>query len=297
MSLIVLKLPRSRRRVKYIRSEELIEKDKREREIRLKPLLEPEPEPEIIEEQIEEIPEQLPEPEAIEEAKPAFPKRTVYSEEFTILDSAQPIEISLKNIPEDSVSLEEFQKEIQSAYDKGFKDGADSSSVTMQTEILKHFEYVRNIDIVTEELRSEYHKAIQNFEESLISLAMVVSEHILQHEITLNSEIVIEQTRKAISSLDEETIFKIHVNPENYHILKEAKSRLTADSSKTEGILVVSNKSVDPGGCMLETSAGLVDARIKTQLDKLEQNLRTALLESKIEQHATKNSDVEDDNA
>lgn len=298
MSLIVLKVPRSKRKVKYIRSAELIEKEKREREIRLKPLLEPEPEPEIIEEVIEEIPEVIAEPEPEPEVKPLYTKRTVYSEEFTIVDSEKPIEISLKNIPDDSISIMEFEKEVQSAYDKGFQDGADSSQVTLQTEIQKNYEYIRNIDKITDELRSEYHKSMKTFEDSLISMSILVAQHILEREISVSTEVVVDQVKKALDSLDEETVFKIHIHPDNFMILKEAKSTLTADSSKTENVTLIANKTVDRGGCLLETSAGMVDARIRTQLEKLEQSIREAASQINDTDYLLDNTyEVNDDNS
>jgi flagellar assembly protein FliH len=106
-------------------------------------------------------------------------------------------------------------------------------------------------------------------EESIVTLAIMVAEKIIEQEITGNSEIVIRQVKKALESLDNETIFKIHIHPENIDVLEQAKSQLFTDAELRAKVQLIPDTSVDAGGCILETSAGTIDARIRSQLDKL----------------------------
>jgi flagellar assembly protein FliH len=129
------------------------------------------------------------------------------------------------------------------------------------------------MDSVIAELRSQYSKAIVNFEETLVELAIKVAEHILDREISTDSEIVLQQARKAIQSLDDDIIFKIRLHPDNIEVLQKVKSQLVADSSRIENVIITPDMSVDKGSCILETSAGTVDARLSTQLELIRRSL------------------------
>lgn len=172
-----------------------------------------------------------------------------------------------------NLTLEEIQKEIQDAYNQGFADGQETTRASFQTQIQQHQKWLKNLDSVIADLRSQYSNTIAGLENSVVDLAIMVAEHILDHEASQNSGIVVEQTRKAIQSLDNDVIFKIRIHPQNIEILERAKSILLTDASVTSEIQIVSDSSVDIAGCILETSAGTVDARIQTQLRRIKSSL------------------------
>lgn len=199
--------------------------------------------------------------------------KTQFYQEFSFPESDRPHPNSQPVIPLETLPVIEVNKAIQEAYNNGFVDGEQLVRNSYDTEIQKHQEWIRNIDEVVENLKSEYYQQLIKIEDSVVSLAIMVAEHILNKEISIDSIVVVEQTKKAIESLDNDTIFKIHLNPRDIKILEESKSLLTKDTSKIDKVVLNPNESVEPGGCMLETSAGMIDARIKTQLEKIENSL------------------------
>jgi flagellar biosynthesis/type III secretory pathway protein FliH len=167
----------------------------------------------------------------------------------------------------------EVQEEIQNAYNQGFTDGQETTKASFQTQIQQHMKWLKNLDSVIQELRIQYSQSIVNFEESIVSLAVMIAGHIIEREISTDSEIVINQVKKAIRSLDNDVIFKIRIHPENVEILYNVKSELITDKSLLEKVVISPDHSVDPAGCILETSSGMVDARLKTQLEQIEHTL------------------------
>lgn len=200
-------------------------------------------------------------------------EKPIFIEEFSFSNLNEPVEISLKKIPEESIPLLEVKKEVQNAYDHGFADGQQVGKSTYETEIQNLQEWIRNFDLIAAELRSRMSEEIKSLEQTLPAIALMIAEHILEHECSNNSNIVIEQTIKAIKSLNNDIIFKIKVNPINYKVLENVKSKLLSDSSMVEQILIVADESVDNVGCILETSAGTIDARLSTQLERIRQTL------------------------
>jgi len=213
-----------------------------------------------------------------ENIKEEIPEPAVFYNEFSFCNPQKPILISLEKIPSKSIPVEEVKKEVQKAYNNGFDDGQQVTTSNYKAEIEKYREWIRRFDNVIEDLTIGYHVEINKFEDSLTSLAKMMAEHILDREISLDSEVVITQAKKAIDSLDEEQIFRIRINPDDMEALEDAKSRLTPDKSVTENIVLSPDDSIEKGGCILETSAGTVDARISKQLEKLENALKSVVV-------------------
>ena len=102
----------------------------------------------------------------------------------------------------------------------------------------------------------------------------MIAESILDEHIAQDKSIVLKQVRKAIASVYFEKIFKIHVNPDAVRILTEVKSTLLQDEIEANKIEIYPNPGVPVGGCLLETSGGMLDARIKNQLRKVYKELQ-----------------------
>jgi flagellar biosynthesis/type III secretory pathway protein FliH len=215
---------------------------------------------------LDEFDEELEEEEQI-------PEPAVFTNEFCFCNPTKPVSISLEKIPPKAIPVDEVKKEVQKAYDNGFDDGQQVTTSNFEAEIEKYRDWMKRIDSVVEELKISYHSDIKKIEESLTSLATMIAENILEREISKDSEVVITQARKAIMSLDEDQIFKIRINPDDLKILEDAKSSLSSDSSLTENVSLSPDDSIQKGGCILETSAGTVDARISKQLEKLKKSL------------------------
>lgn len=196
-----------------------------------------------------------------------------FSHEVTFVEQLKPIEIDIEKLPDDVILTVEAKKKIQEAYEKGFSDGQEVASNFFKEDMKKHQTWVRQFDTVSRSLRTEYSKEMKNLEEMIISLGMLAAKHILQHEVSGNSNIIIEQVKKAIAELDDEIIFKIFVNPDDYEILNEVKSELLSSPEAAEKIEILRDEKVEPGGCLLVTSSGIIDARMRTQLAMIKNKL------------------------
>jgi flagellar biosynthesis/type III secretory pathway protein FliH len=220
------------------------------------------------------------------------PTPTVFVERFVISDSNQPIRISLENLPEDTLTISQAQLEIQTAYDSGFNDGQDSIRSVYETEMSESLQLVRNIDLVVKELRKNYRKQILDFNKNVTDIAVTIAESILEAEITQNPDIVINQVKKAIASLDEDIVFKILVAPQDLETIVQVKSRLVSDESMLEDVIIAADKKLQPGSCILHTSAGTIDAQISEQLLKIRKSLSNLSHQSDYEKEISMDSSI-----
>jgi flagellar biosynthesis/type III secretory pathway protein FliH len=204
--------------------------------------------------------EELPPPEPVE-------LKQRFYREFQFTNIRELIPIDLRRVPPLAVLKEQHDIEMSQAFDDGYNQCLSEVEPVHKAEKQELEGWIRNFDNLSEELNTQFSIELKNFEETLINLSVMIAEHILDKEISAHSSIVVDQVRKAISSVEEDKIFKIRINPNNISVLDKVKSTLFDDKSKLQGISIVADDSIDLGGCILETSAGIVDGRIKTQLE------------------------------
>lgn len=288
MSIIVVRLPqRKRNRIQIIRDEDLIERERIARENRLGYIRKIEEEkviePEIIEEVIEEVVEEYKEPEPVR-----------FTQEFIFTNTNQPIVIPLNNIPEPALPLRIVKEEIQKTYERGLQDGQIQAKALYQTELDKYNNWISQFDSIAKELKSEHQVALKKLEESVVSISLMVAQHIIGRQASEDSTLVLDLVRKAIDSLENDFVYKIHVHPDSVHILEAVKSTLLDDREVSNKIIITSDTSVDEGGCVLETSAGMIDARISSQLDMLKNPLINSIKEIQDKEQSDELNEIED---
>ena len=207
--------------------------------------------------------------------------KAVFSQDFTFSGSNEPVEISLKDLPTHFIPRDVADKQKKDAYETGFAEGEEYAVNVYKNEIESFQHWIRNIENVIKELRAQVSSELLLLEESLPELAVLVAEKIIEKDVSENSKAVIEQVQKAIKALDNEIIYKIHLNTSDIEILESVKSSLVDDSSRIQDVQLVPNDSVEQGFCMLETSVGSVDARSSSQLEIIKNVLHNALQKDK----------------
>lgn len=220
--------------------------------------------------------------------------KPVFSQEFVFTNVNKLVEIDLNKIVEPSLPIPIVKEEIQKSYDRGVQDGQIQAKATFQTEIEKYQEWIRSIESVAENFQNEYKNELKKIQSMVIDISTMVAKHLIGTEVLYNSDIVIDQVRKTIASLEDDKIFKLHLHPSDVDILTKVHSTLLPDEYDSKSIIITADTSVDRGGCLLETSAGFIDARISSQLEALGRNLKNTY--AKFENENTLDKKIQEEN-
>lgn len=207
-----------------------------------------------------------------------IPIQQTFYREAHFTDQNRKSRISLAKLPKDTILLSEAQAKIQEAYDSGFKEGQEITEDYYADEINKQESILRNFDVIVNKLRKQYTEELRRLEESVVSLSIIAAEHIINNQINCDNTLVLNQVKKVLQEIDNETIFKISVNPKNVAVLEQVKSTLL-NGYNTKNLVIEGDENIDVIGCVFETSTGKIDARLKTQLSKLETKLNAIPLE------------------
>ncbi|MBO9533293.1 MAG: hypothetical protein J7513_10005 [Solirubrobacteraceae bacterium] len=116
-------------------------------------------------------------------------------------------------------------------------------------------------------------------EPAAISLALAGAEQVVGAALEVKPELVLETTRGALRRLVERDRITILTNPDDLETLRAAAPELAEELGGIGSLEVQAERRIAPGGVIVQTPEGDVDARLDTRLARLGEVVRDALHE------------------
>ena len=114
---------------------------------------------------------------------------------------------------------------------------------------------------------------LKSAEEAVVRLAVTLARRIVGDAIQIDDEVVLETVRSALGHVQEKEAVVVRVNPRDLKIVREHGSEWLSIVEGTGSLEIVEDERVRPGGCLVETEAGNVEAQIEKQIQTLEKAL------------------------
>jgi flagellar biosynthesis/type III secretory pathway protein FliH len=125
-----------------------------------------------------------------------------------------------------------------------------------------------------QELRAD---AATSVEADAVDLALRIAEQALGAALAVDRELVVEAVRGALRRLVERDRVLILVNPDDLEIVREHTARLVGELGGIEHCEVQAERRVRPGGAIVRTTEGEVDATLETKLARAREVLEHEL--------------------
>jgi type III secretion protein L len=106
-------------------------------------------------------------------------------------------------------------------------------------------------------------------ENEIISLACKVAEKIIGRDLERDPEVVVDICATAIENVRQARAMVLRVNPRDGQLRREKRPKLMELVGRTVDIAIKDDADVKPGGCIIQTEFGTVDAELKTQFEML----------------------------
>ena len=119
--------------------------------------------------------------------------------------------------------------------------------------------------------------AADSVEADAVDLALRIAEQALGAALKVDRELVLEAVRGALRRLVERDRVLILVNPDDLEIVREHTARLVGELGGIEHCEVQAERRVRPGGAIVRTSEGEVDATLETKLARAREVLEHEL--------------------
>lgn len=115
-------------------------------------------------------------------------------------------------------------------------------------------------------------------EHDLAEVVLTVAEKIIPQHFLDVPQVILPVVKEALLRIKDQKEIFVHVPPDSYDLVlmarDEFRSMLTGGNASLE---IVSDESLKPGDCLIETESGALDARLSTQMDLIRNAVRDVL--------------------
>ena len=188
--------------------------------------------------------------------KPKEEEISYPSAEFGIPEAQNEAALIIQKAKRDSSQIFELAK----------KDGYEAGR---QEADLKIKEALQTLNQAVTERK----KIIKDAEGEILRLALKVAEQIIRSEVSLHRDVSLNIVTEAINRVSDREQVIVRVNREDAEYIKRYKDRLAGILDGVKSFSVLEDSAIEPGGCIVETNLGYVDARISTKLKSIEEAL------------------------
>ncbi len=157
---------------------------------------------------------------------------------------------------------QEAQVLRQQAWDAGHQAGEQASREAMQASLEK-------VQALLIEAQAERERLLLNAEGEVVRLTLELARRLLRLEPLLNEQVIAEVAKDALQRLGEPGEVTICVHPADVEILQLALSQMR----EVHLLLAIeADDSLSPGGCLIRSRNGTIDARLDAQFERIAQS-------------------------
>jgi flagellar assembly protein FliH len=158
----------------------------------------------------------------------------------------------------------------QEAFDEGFAAGVAHAQAQLEGP-------ASAMAAAASQLQAMRGDAAASVEPAVVELALRIAEQALGAWLVVDRGVVVEVVRGALRRLVERDRVLILVNPDDLEVVRDHATRLVGELGGIEHCEVQAERRVRPGGAIVRTAEGEVDATLETKLARAREVLEHEL--------------------
>ena len=109
----------------------------------------------------------------------------------------------------------------------------------------------------------------------VMEMSLDIAKKIIKKEIQQDPSIILDNIQQLLKTLSkEEAKITLKVNPIQVSLVKSEVPEMLTNVGLEAKLMVVPDDSIMEGGCLVETTNGVIDATIETQLSVISEALK-----------------------
>lgn len=129
------------------------------------------------------------------------------------------------------------------------------------------------LESVARAMEVERARWLTEWEASAIRLSVSIAEKILRRQLDAAPECGQEAILAAVKQITGQPHMRLQLHPGDIERLGERAADVIGSLASCAEVTLVANEEISPGGCVIETQHGVVDAQIETQLERIASEL------------------------
>lgn len=173
------------------------------------------------------------------------------------------------------VQAESFR---EAAWQEGFHSGEDVARAQVAAELQAAWETER------EELHAQAKTLVESIgaarqalweaqEIEMVGLALDIARQVIKTEVTQNPVVVTEVLHNALRRVVDKEHVRVRISVPDAPLVRGQREDLISLLDGIKNLEIVDDRRIGQGGCVIETNAGTIDAKIETQLAEVERAL------------------------
>ncbi|WP_245754903.1 FliH/SctL family protein [Pelosinus propionicus] len=167
-----------------------------------------------------------------------------------------------------------YDEGYQKGYQQGVEQGKQSGLEEMQSQIENAIDRTQQILTLGEK---EAKEMILAAERQIIEIALAVASKVIACQIEENPMVVLPIVKSALEKVKDQEQIVLRVSSADFDIVLQAKQEFQNMVGREQALTIVVDRTITAGSCVIDTSYGVVDAKIDTQFDALRKALQGVL--------------------
>jgi flagellar assembly protein FliH len=167
------------------------------------------------------------------------------------------------------------------ARERGAVEGYDRARQEIRDQLISEWTENRDalradVQLVIDTLTSQRQALWEQTEQDVIAFVLEMAKRVVKVEIQQNPKVVGEMIRHALRRVADKDNIRIRVSPDELQAIRSDRKELLLVLDGARQLEIVDDRRIGRGGCVIETSAGTVDARVETQFGQIADKLGIA---------------------
>lgn len=180
--------------------------------------------------------------------------KVIPANEFSELKTAEEIVELAKQDAE--IFKEQLEQEAKQIKDDAFSQGFQEGLISLNKHIL-------SLDNELKTLRSDIQKKI-------LPLALSAARKILGEELKMHPDRIVDIVLSSLKPVTQHRRIVIYVNRADLQMIEENRPKIRNIFEHLDNLSIQERDDIEPGGCMIETEAGIINAQLENQWRALE---------------------------
>ncbi len=173
-------------------------------------------------------------------------------------------------------ALEKLKEIQESAYREAYNIGLDEGQLKGYEESKQAItERLQVLNELVEKFGRIKNDILQRNEVQIIDFIYYLASKVAYFEIEKNPERILPVLKNAIESLQKDERMLIKISPQDFATIEDLRKKSGNNFEYLSNAKLESVDTLKPGGCLIETNFGLIDATVEERLSKLWETLET----------------------
>lgn len=186
-------------------------------------------------------------------------------------EAASPQESATATEPEGAATP---QVDIEAERAEAYEAGRQDAEAALRDQLGQATSALLQACEQLEGIRKQH---LQRSSDDMLELALAVAQRIVGAHAASHSDIILKSIQQALEAMVDSDQVRVYINPDDLQHVEENKPLLLARMDTLQHIELDPYEKVSPGGCVVESEVGRVDATIETQLAEMQSRLQHAL--------------------